>query len=56
LQNRHLRRGKLLVDGVRSQTPGFQVHAVAHNDDAIEGQAVLIPMPSPSTLRLNYSR
>ncbi len=29
---------KLLVDGVGGQMPRFQVHAIAHDDDAVEGQ------------------
>ena len=30
---------ELLVDGVGGQTPRFQVHAIAHDYDAIEGQS-----------------
>ena len=30
---------KLLVDGVGCQLPRFQVHAIAYDDDAIEGQS-----------------
>ena len=37
--------GKLLVDGIGGQTSGFQVHAVAHDDDAIEGQTGLGAIP-----------
>src|ERR1700687_5777278 len=29
---------KLLVDGVGGQMPRFQVHAIPHDDDAVEGQ------------------
>ena len=29
---------KLLVDGVGGQMPRFQVYAIAHDDDAVEGQ------------------
>jgi hypothetical protein len=32
---------ELLIDGIRSQTSRFEVHAVPHDDDAIEGQARL---------------
>ena len=30
--------GCKLVDGVGGQMPRFQVHAIAHHDDAVEGQ------------------
>jgi hypothetical protein len=36
---------ELLVDGVCSQTAPFQVHAVAHDYDAIEGQSRLGAVP-----------
>jgi hypothetical protein len=36
---------ELLVDGVRCQTAGFQVHAVANDGDAIEGEAWLGAIP-----------
>jgi hypothetical protein len=29
---------ELLVDGVGGQMPRFQVQAIAHDDDAVEGQ------------------
>ena len=32
---------QLLVDGVRGQTSGLQVHAIADYDDAVESQAWL---------------
>ncbi len=35
----------LLVDGVCSQTTGFEVHAVANDHDAIEGQPWLGAVP-----------
>jgi hypothetical protein len=37
--------GKLLVDGVGGQMPRFQVHAIAHDHDAVEGQARLGAVP-----------
>ena len=36
---------ELLVDGVRGQTSGLQVHAIADYDDAVEGQARLGAIP-----------
>src|ERR1035438_6710966 len=36
---------KLLVDGVGGQMPRFQVHAIAHDYDAIEGQSWLGAVP-----------
>jgi len=36
---------KLLVDGVGGQMPRFQVHAIAHDDDAVEGQPRLGAVP-----------
>src|SRR6266481_1828021 len=36
---------ELLVDGVCRQTTGFEVHAVANNHDAIEGQPGLGAVP-----------
>jgi hypothetical protein len=30
-------RCKLLIDGVGGQMPRFQVHAIPHDDDAVEG-------------------
>src|SRR6266581_2919138 len=36
---------KLLVDGVGGQVPRFQVHAIAHHDDAVEGQPRLGAAP-----------
>src|ERR1700739_3578484 len=36
---------KLLVDGVGGQMPRFQVHAIAHDDDAVEGQSSLGAVP-----------
>ena len=36
---------KLLVDGVGGQMPRFQVHAIAHDHDAIEGQPRLRTIP-----------
>ena len=33
--------GKLLVDGVGGQMPRFQVYAIPHDDDAVEGQLKL---------------
>jgi len=36
---------KLLVDGVGSQTPRFQVHPIAHDHDAVEGQPRLGAIP-----------
>src|ERR1700730_8247215 len=37
---------KLLVDGVGGQMPRFQVHAIAHDDDAVEGEPRLGAVPS----------
>jgi hypothetical protein len=37
---------ELLIDRVRGQTAGFQVHAVTHDHDAIESQARLRAVPS----------
>ena len=37
--------GQLLVDGVGGQMPRFQVHAIAHDDDAVEGQPRLGAVP-----------
>jgi len=34
-----------LVDGVGGQMPRFQVHAIAHNHDAVEGQSRLGAIP-----------
>lgn len=39
-------RSELLVDGVGGQMPRFQVHAIAHDDDAVEGQPRLGAVPS----------
>ncbi len=36
---------KLLVDGVRSQSPCLEVHAIADYDDAVEGEARLGAIP-----------
>ena len=36
---------KLLVDGVGGQMSRFQVHAIAHDDDAVEGQPRLGAVP-----------
>ncbi len=36
---------KLLVDGAGGQMPRFQVHAIAHDDDAVEGQPRLGAVP-----------
>ena len=36
---------KLLVDGVGRQMPRFQVHAIAHDDDAIESQSGFRAIP-----------
>jgi hypothetical protein len=36
---------KLLVDGVGGQMPRFQVHAIAHDHDAVKGQAWLGAVP-----------
>src|SRR5713101_6284968 len=36
---------KLLVDGVGGQMPRFQVHAIAYDDDAVEGQPRLGAVP-----------
>lgn len=36
---------QLLVDGVGSQMPRLQVHAIAHDDDAVEGQPRLGTVP-----------
>ena len=36
---------ELLIDGVGGQMPRFQVHAVAHDHDAVEGQARLGAIP-----------
>jgi len=36
---------KLLVDGVGGRMPRFQVHAIAHHDDAVEGQSRLGAVP-----------
>jgi hypothetical protein len=38
-------RCKLLVDGVGGQMPRFQVHAIAHDHDAVEGQPRLGAIP-----------
>jgi hypothetical protein len=37
--------GKLLVDGVGGQMSRFQVHAIAHHHDAVEGQPRLGAIP-----------
>jgi len=31
-------RSKLLIDGIGGQMSGFQIQAIAHDDDAVEGQ------------------
>ena len=36
---------QLLVDGVGGQMTRFQVHAIAHNDDAVESQPRLGAVP-----------
>jgi hypothetical protein len=36
---------KLLIDGVGGQMPRFQVHAIAHDHDAVEGQPRLGAVP-----------
>src|SRR5437016_1160434 len=36
---------ELLVDGVGGEMPRFQVHAIAHDDDAVEGQPRLGAVP-----------
>ena len=36
---------ELLVDGVCGQTAGFEVHPIANDDDAIEGQARFRTVP-----------
>jgi len=38
-------RAKLLVDRVRGQPSGFEVHAIANHHDAIKGQAGLGTVP-----------
>ena len=37
--------GKLLVDGIGGQMSGFQIQAIAHDDDAVEGQPRLGTVP-----------
>jgi len=37
--------GKLLVDGIGGQTPRFEMHAIAHDDDAIECQTRFRAVP-----------
>ena len=36
---------ELLVDGIRGQTPRFEVHAIAHDHNAVEGQPRLGAIP-----------
>jgi len=37
---------ELLVNGVGRQMPRFQIHAIAHDDDAVEGEPRLGAIPS----------
>jgi hypothetical protein len=38
-------RSQMLIDGIRGQTTGFQVYAIANHNDAIEGYSWFRTIP-----------